>query len=219
MCHAAISLMKEHNDLTLAYAHSDEVILVHRSNAELKQSTNASLASRFNEQFLQLYRAHWTHWFCDNKMHKNPDFRTSVRHYATVAEIRDQLIREQQLAHEKNLYNTVFWNVVLAENVCDIDAFAAELLTTSEADKNERLFQEFKINYNNVPVRHKKGTILLRKHTEVNGKQHLLVAPYHRDMKQVFIEQSAIFETSVSNSPVENELSSFGSHKLFDVQI
>ena len=30
------------------------------------------------------------------------------------------------------------------------------------SDKNELLFQEFEINYNNLPAVHRKGTILLR---------------------------------------------------------
>ena len=33
---------------------------------------------------------------------------------------------------------------------------------TMSSDKNELLFQEFEINYNNLPAVHRKGTILLR---------------------------------------------------------
>lgn len=62
---------------------------------------------------------------------------------------------------------------------------------TVTADKNEILFSEFNINYNNEPVMFKKGTILLRKRIRNprNGKQQLTVIPLHEDMTN-----SAFFE-------------------------
>lgn len=46
------------------------------------------------------------------------------------------------------------------------------------ADKNEILFSEFNINYNNEPVMFKKGTILLRKKVGKN----IVIVDHHEDM-------------------------------------
>lgn len=52
------------------------------------------------------------------------------------------------------------------------------------ADKNEILFSQFGINYNNLPPMYRKGTILLRKKVKVadmkNKKQ--LIVPLNVDM-------------------------------------
>lgn len=54
---------------------------------------------------------------------------------------------------------------------------------TFSADKNELLFQEFGINYNNEPLYFRKGTTLLRKSvTDENGKTRKAVVPYVEDI-------------------------------------
>lgn len=58
----------------------------------------------------------------------------------------------------------------------------AELQNATKSDKNELLFQEFGINYNNMPARHKKGTILVRKGVNIGyGVQEVMV-PYFVDI-------------------------------------
>lgn len=62
--------------------------------------------------------------------------------------------------------------------------FQAEkrLCGTVSADKNEILFQEFKINYNNELEIFKRGTILLRKNIEVNNATRSVIVDVHDDM-------------------------------------
>lgn len=40
--------------------------------------------------------------------------------------------------------------------------FVVHFQGTMSSDKNELLFKEFEINYNNLPALHRKGTILIR---------------------------------------------------------
>ena len=63
--------------------------------------------------------------------------------------------------HINNLYNTTFWALVqqggLANQVAE-----KELSGTLSSDKNEILFKQFGINYNNEPAIFKKGSVLYR---------------------------------------------------------
>jgi tRNA(His) 5'-end guanylyltransferase len=63
--------------------------------------------------------------------------------------------------HINNLYNTTFWTLVQQGGMSAQEA-EQRLSGTVSADKNEILFQDFGINYNNEPECFKKGTILHR---------------------------------------------------------
>jgi tRNA(His) 5'-end guanylyltransferase len=63
--------------------------------------------------------------------------------------------------HINNLYNTTFWALVQQGGMDPRDA-EQRLSGTYSADKNEILFKEFGINYNNEPECFKKGTVLYR---------------------------------------------------------
>ena len=63
--------------------------------------------------------------------------------------------------HINNLYNTTFWTLVLKGGLTPKDA-EKRLSKTLAAEKNEILFSEFGINYNNEPDIYKKGSILYR---------------------------------------------------------
>ncbi|EKG18510.1 tRNAHis guanylyltransferase [Macrophomina phaseolina MS6] len=67
----------------------------------------------------------------------------------------------RQTGHINNLYNTTFWTLIQRGGM---DAAAAEqrLSGTVSADKNEILFKEFGINYNNEDELFKKGSVVFR---------------------------------------------------------
>ncbi|KAL1599441.1 tRNA-His guanylyltransferase [Nothophoma quercina] len=65
------------------------------------------------------------------------------------------------MSHINNLYNTTFWTLVQQGGMGPQEA-EQRLSGTVSADKNEILFKEFGINYNNEPECFKKGTILYR---------------------------------------------------------
>ncbi len=73
--------------------------------------------------------------------------------------------------HINNLYNTVFWALVQQGGLTPHDA-QERLKGTVAADKNEILFSEFNINYNDEPEFFKKGTVLIKdKVVQCNGMQ------------------------------------------------
>ena len=63
-------------------------------------------------------------------------------------------------------YNTVFWTLVLKGDMTNQQA-QDRLKGTFSNDKNEILFSQFGINYNNEPEQYKKGTTLWRKKVEL----------------------------------------------------
>ena len=60
----------------------------------------------------------------------------------------------------------------------------AELKTTVSKDKNEILFSRFGINYNNLPERYRKGTVVLREDPEAGQPDgtRCKPAPFHIDI-------------------------------------
>ena len=76
--------------------------------------------------------------------------------------ILDQLqMSDESAGHINNLYNTTFWTLVQQGGMGAREA-EQRLSGTYSADKNEILFKEFGINYNNEPECFKKGTVLYR---------------------------------------------------------
>jgi tRNA(His) 5'-end guanylyltransferase len=76
--------------------------------------------------------------------------------------ILDQLqLSDTPSGHINNLYNTTFWALV-QQGGMDPQEATQRLSGTFSADKNEILFKEFGINYNNEPECFKKGTVLYR---------------------------------------------------------
>ena len=63
--------------------------------------------------------------------------------------------------HINNLYNTAFWTLIQSGGLSNQEA-QERLKGTLAKDKNEILFSEFGINYNNEPEQYKKGTTLIR---------------------------------------------------------
>jgi tRNA(His) guanylyltransferase len=70
------------------------------------------------------------------------------------------------LGHINNLYNTTFWTLVQQGGTGAREA-EQRLKGTVSSDKNEILFKEFGINYNNEPECFKKGTVLYRDVSDV----------------------------------------------------
>jgi tRNA(His) 5'-end guanylyltransferase len=74
--------------------------------------------------------------------------------------------------HINNLYNTTFWTLVQQGGMSAQEA-EQKLSGTVSSDKNEILFRDYGINYNNEPDCFKKGTILYRDVRQVSNSLSL----------------------------------------------
>lgn len=186
MNHAAVVVMEEFVDIVLSYGQSDEYSFVFHKSSSLYNRRAAKITSNVNSLFTSAFCFHWAKWFPNKQLKYPPSFDARVVLYPSDQNLKDYLSWRQADVHINNLYNTTFWNLVLRGGLTNTEA-EARLSGTFSADKNELLFSEFGINYNNLPAMYRKGTILLKKRVVVPGmgdKQRLLIVPLHRDMIQ-----------------------------------
>lgn len=111
-------------------------------------------------QFSSSYVFYWKEFFGEQPLLYPPGFDGRVVLYPSNRNLRDYLSWRQADCHINNLYNTVFWTLVLKGGLTTAQA-EDRLKGTLAADKNEILFSEFDINYNNESALHRKGTALI----------------------------------------------------------
>ncbi|XP_012061770.1 PREDICTED: probable tRNA(His) guanylyltransferase isoform X2 [Atta cephalotes] len=162
MNHAAIIVMEDFKEIILGFGQSDEYSFVFRKDTQLYKRRASKLMSNVNSLFASAYVYHWPRFFRGKELYYPPSFDARVILYPTDKNLRDYLAWRQADVHINNLYNTCFWNLILKGKLTPNQA-EEKLRGTLASHKNELLFQEFGINYNNEPPLFRKGTTLIRK--------------------------------------------------------
>lgn len=184
MNYAASCVMKEFNEIILAYGQSDEFSFVFHRTADVYNRRASKILSNVNSLFTSSYVFHWNRWFGEYKLKYPPCFDARVILYPTIENLKDYLSWRQADVHINNLYNTCFWNLVLTKGLTNQEA-EERLRGSVSADKNEILFSEFGINYNNLSPMFRKGTILVTKQIKVDAdKKRKVVIPIYDDLIQ-----------------------------------
>jgi len=179
---AAACVIKEFNEIILAYGQSDEYSFVFHRSANVYNRRESKIVSNVNSLFTSSFVFYWDRWFGSEKLNYPPCFDARAVLYPTIENLKDYLSWRQADVHINNLYNTCFWNLVLKKGLSNADA-EKHLRGTLAAEKNEILFQEFEINYNHLPAMYRKGTILLTKKIKVDGdRTKKIVIPIHDDL-------------------------------------
>ncbi|KAL0209047.1 hypothetical protein P9112_011634 [Eukaryota sp. TZLM1-RC] len=171
---AAAEVMTQYRDIFIGYGQSDEYSFILQPSAKLFKRRQSKIATTIVSLFSAAYVASWNKYF-DYPMQSIPSFDSRCILYPSYQTMRDYLSWRQVDCHINNLYNYCFWKLVDANEVNGgLDPKTAEnfLSTTVSADKNELLFSKFGINYNNLPLLHRKGTVLFwqQQLLEVPGK-------------------------------------------------
>lgn len=113
-----------------------------------------------------------------------PTFDSRAVTYPSLRILRDYLSWRQADCHINNLYNTTFWALVLKGGKTPQEAEKA-LCGTVSSTKNEILFSQFGINYNNEPEMFKKGTVLVRDLGNDNNNQEPGIALSERQKQRM----------------------------------
>lgn len=113
MNHAAVCVMNEYKEITLAFGESDEYSFVFRKNTDLYKRRGSKIMSYVNSIFSSSYVFYWNRYFGDTKLLYPPAFDSRVVLYPSNENLRDYLSWRQADTHINNLYNTTFWNLVL----------------------------------------------------------------------------------------------------------
>uniref|UniRef100_A0A182KDK5 Probable tRNA(His) guanylyltransferase n=1 Tax=Anopheles christyi TaxID=43041 RepID=A0A182KDK5_9DIPT len=180
---AGMTVLQEFNEIAIGYGQSDEYSFVFRREASVYQRRRDKLVSYVASLFTSAYMFHWKRIFDRRSiaMRYPPSFDARAVLYPTDENLRDYLSWRQADVHVNNLYNTTFWNLV-ASGLSNADA-EKRLQGTLASDKNEILFTQFGINYNNEPLIYRKGTILLPKTVCILGdKKQRMIVPIFEDL-------------------------------------
>lgn len=145
-------------DCILAYGQSDEYSFVLPKTSNLFSRRTDKLLSLTVSSFSSAYVLLWPEYF-KSPLQTLPTFDGRLISFPTFKNLRDYLSWRQADCHINNLYNTCFWNLVMNGNQTPEQA-EETLRGTVSGDKNELLFSQFDINYNNIESVYRKGTIL-----------------------------------------------------------
>ncbi|KAF8556534.1 tRNAHis guanylyltransferase [Imleria badia] len=171
MDHAAKDLMAEFKDIDLAFGESDEFSFLLRKSTQLYNRRQSKILSTLTSYFTSCYVFHWPRYFPETPLRYPPSFDGRIVLYPDERAIRDYFAWRQADTHINNLYNTVFWALVQQGGQTTTEAHAT-LRGTVSAQKHEILFQRFKINYNEISARFRKGSVVVREKTsEPEGSQ------------------------------------------------
>ncbi|KAL1915009.1 uncharacterized protein VTP21DRAFT_7714 [Calcarisporiella thermophila] len=165
MNRCAEAVMEDVKDIILAYGESDEYSFVLRKTSQLYDRRSSKISSTIVSQFASNYVFWWKNFFPDETLQYPPCFDSRVICYPSDSILRDYLSWRQADCHINNLYNTCFWALVHSGKT---ESEAEQTLRgTISSQKNELLFSTFNINYNNIDPMYRKGSVLVRKETDI----------------------------------------------------
>lgn len=161
MTRAAQNVMEDFKDILLAYGQSDEYSFVLHKNSNIYNRRGSKIATNIVSLFASSFVMMWPRYFSTQELHYPPSFDARVVLYPSDQNLKDYLSWRQADCHINNLYNTCFWKLVQERGMSPGQA-QERLKGTLSSDKNELLFADFNINYNNLSELYRKGTILVR---------------------------------------------------------
>lgn len=152
------------NDMILAYGESDEYSFLLKRETTIHNRRCDKISTLIVSLFTANYVALWPKFFPGRELDVKhlPFFDSRCVTYPNLRVLKDYLSWRFVDTHINNLYNTVFWQLILK---CGLSAEQSEerLRGTLSSDKNEILFSECGINYNDEPEMFKKGTLITNK--------------------------------------------------------
>jgi tRNA(His) guanylyltransferase len=182
MNRAAGCVMKEFNDIIFAYGQSDEFSFIFRRSTTLYGRRESKIISSVVSIFSSAYTFYWKEFFSGEELQFPPSFDSRAILYPNLKVLRDYMSWRQVDCHINNLYNTVFWAIV-GGGKTEAEAHN-ELKGTSSGDKNEILFSQYEINYNECKLMFRKGSLLFRSETKdsSSGKVRKMTVEEHCDV-------------------------------------
>ncbi|TNY21215.1 tRNAHis guanylyltransferase [Rhodotorula diobovata] len=149
-------------ECVVAFGESDEYSFVFKRTCRLHGRRASKIVTLVVSVFTAAYTALWPQFFPNSPLALDhlPVFDGRVVQYTNELEIQDYLRWRQVDTHINNMYNTVFWALVLQGGRTEQQA-EQELRGTISSQKQEILFSQFGINYNTVDAMFRKGSIVI----------------------------------------------------------
>ncbi|MCO5559350.1 hypothetical protein L7F22_012948 [Adiantum nelumboides] len=157
----AKAVMEDLPDIVFAYGISDEYSFVIHRGSNLYKRRASKLVSIIVSLFAATYVFKWQTRFSDKQLQYPPAFDGRAICYPEISILRDYLSWRQVDCHINNQYNTCLWSMIRAGKSKDC---ANNVLKGTRVDfKNEMLFKDYGINYNDLPAIFRKGSYVFRK--------------------------------------------------------
>jgi len=194
MNYAALKVMEKFDDLVLAYGQSDEYSFMFRKKTNAYNRRASKLSSTIVSLFTSSFVYYWEDFFSEDgkKLQYPPVFDSRAISYPHEV-MRHYWSWRQVDCHINNQYNTPFWCLVKSGKTPK----EAQLVLkgTSSADKNELMFSQFNINYNDLPQIFRKGTVIVRNDKKDESKSGVF-STIHEDIigKKFWEENSYLLE-------------------------
>lgn len=154
--------MKNFTEIVIGFGVSDEYSFVFKKNAKLFNRREDKILSCVLSLFSSAFVFHYhNHFPVDKPLKSIPSFDARIVLYPGIEDLKAYLSWRQVDTHINNLYNTTFWALVKKGGLSKTEA-DIKLKGTLAKDKNEILFTQFGINYNEEPEQFKRGSIMIR---------------------------------------------------------
>lgn len=161
---SASLMMEQYPDIVFGYGFGNEYSFVFHEKTKLYQRQESLILSSCSSYFTSRYMAKWKEFFPQKELMQPPRFEAEALCYPKLKILCEYLSWWQAECHTGNQYNTCFWMLVKSGKS---EKEAHETLKgTLSKDKNELLFQQFQMNYNNEPAMFRKGSCVYRKKVE-----------------------------------------------------
>ena len=150
-------------DMICAYGESDEYSFILKKDTELYNRRSDKIATLFVSLFTSNYVSLWPKFFpgVELDLKHLPFFDSRCVVYPNLQTVKDYLSWRYVDTHINNLYNTTFWQLIQKRGLAPKEA-EQRLSGTYSSDKQEILFKECGINYNNELEIFKKGSLVMR---------------------------------------------------------
>jgi len=158
---SALNVMKNFTEIFMSYGQSDEFSFVFRKDTKLYKRRSEKILTNIVSLFSSSYVYFWPKVFKDKELKMIPCFDGRIVLYPDFKNMKDYFSWRLVDCHINDLYNTTFWALVQKGNLSNQDAHN-KLKGTFSKDKNEILFSQFNINYNNQAEIYKKGSLIIR---------------------------------------------------------
>ncbi|KAI7740749.1 hypothetical protein M8C21_033930 [Ambrosia artemisiifolia] len=184
----ATSVLEKYPDIILAYGFSDEYSFIFKKETKFYQRRASKILSLIVSFFTSLYVVKWREFFPHEEIRFTPSFKSRIICCPSVEVLQAYLAWRQRECHSKNQYNTCFWMLVKSGKS---ETEAHDILKgTQKQEKNEILFQQFGINYKNLPSMYRQGSCILKTEVDETVKIPDNESPVKRLRKMVKIVHS-----------------------------
>ncbi|KAK6922401.1 Thg1 C-terminal domain, partial [Dillenia turbinata] len=184
----AAAILEKFPDIIFSYGFSDEYSFIFKKRTKFYKRRVSKILSLVVSLFTSMYVTKWKDFFPQKDLMYPPSFHAWVN-FASMDGLQTYLAWRQNECHINNLHDTCLWMLIKGGKT-EIEALDILKVGTQEQEKNEILFQQFGINYRNLPEIFRQGSCILKAKVEDIVKYNGNGIPVKRLRRKVTVAHS-----------------------------